>query len=132
MRIELEAVATATCTMGGHKGGARAGKGIENNALALGAILDGIGYELDRLDRRMARQLFIAGFSEAVDARIRPHIGAVAAMLAELNIIDMGRGARLIDEDQFVLAAVEAPHAPIGLGPHAEILELGIGAFRGG
>src|SRR3954447_15415597 len=46
---------------------------------------------------------------------IVPHVGAVAAGVAEAKGVGVRRGAHLEDEDQLVLGAVERPHTAIRL-----------------
>ena len=53
---------------------------------------------------------------------IAPDVGAVAAVSAELDVVDVRRRAGLEDEDELVLGAVERAHAGVGLGPDAEVL----------
>ena len=56
-----------------------------------------------------------------------PHIAAVAAELAELDVVAVRCAALLEDEDELVLAAVQRAHAGIGFDPNAEGFELVIG-----
>jgi hypothetical protein len=53
-------------------------------------------------------------------------------VLAELDVVDMRSAAGLEHEDQLMLGPVKRPHAAVGLGPDAEILELAVGRFTGG
>ena len=90
------------------------------------AVANGVGNQRHRLDRGMHRQLFRAPRLQAVEAGIIPDIGAIAAMAAELDIIDVRRRAVFEDRNQLVLGAVEAAHAAIVLAPDTEILEFAI------
>src|SRR5690349_3791209 len=56
-RIELEKVAAALRLGGGNQGRAAAAERIQDDALGLGAILDGIHHKRDRLDGRVGGQL---------------------------------------------------------------------------
>jgi len=51
-------------------------------------------------------------------------------MLAKFDVVDVCRNAGLEDEDQLMLRPVKTAHAAVGLGPDAEILELGIVVAR--
>ena len=59
---------------------------------------------------------------------VLPDVGAVAAVLAELEAVDVRRRAVLEDEDQLMPGAVEGPHAAVVLGPDDQVLELGVDA----
>jgi hypothetical protein len=73
-----------------------------------------------------------AAAGEGVGSGIIPDIAAVAAELAELDIIAVSVASVLEDKDELVLAAVERAHAGIVLDPDAQILELAIGLSAGG
>jgi hypothetical protein len=66
-----------------------------------------ISHQQGRLDRRMHCELFEPTGLEGVHACIVPNVVARPAMLAELEIVDMGRSSLLPHEDQLVLRAVE-------------------------
>src|SRR5262245_57291879 len=74
----------------------------------------------------MHRQLFQAPGAHGVHAGVIPNIGAIASMLAQLEVVDVPSAAALPHEDQFVLAAIEAAHASVGLVPDTEVLELAV------
>ena len=80
----------------------------------------------------MHRQLFQASRAQGVDAGVIPDVRAIAPMLAQLEIIDVPSAAVLPHEDQFVLAAIEAAHASVGLVPNTEVLELAVDRAAGG
>src|SRR5207253_224527 len=65
-------------------------------------------------------------------AGVVPVLCPVAAMLAELKIIDVRRGPTLPHEHQLMLRAIERAHAGIGLVPDTEVLELAIDLAPGG
>ena len=69
--------------------------------------------------------------AEAVHASVAPDIGAVAAVLAEFNIVDVRFGSRLEDEHEFMLRTIERSHAAIGLGPDTDIFQLMTGLPAG-
>src|ERR1700737_4781964 len=60
-----------------------------------------------------------------------PDIAAVAAELAELDVVAVRSAALLEDQAELVLAAIERAHAGIVLDPDAEVLELAIGLGTG-
>ena len=70
-----------------------------------------------------------AAIPEAVDARIGPDIRAVAAVFAEFDVVGVRCVPGLEDANEFVLRAIERPHAGVGLRPDADILQLGVGAL---
>ena len=56
-----------------------------------------------------------------------PDIAAVAAELAELDVVAVRSAALLEDKDELVLAAVERAHTGIIFGPDAEVLQFAVG-----
>jgi hypothetical protein len=56
----------------------------------------------------------------------------IAAVLAELEVVDMGRIAILKHEDQFMLGAVKTTLAGIRLYPDDQILEFTVDGFARG
>ena len=121
LRIEFDGSGLATGAFGGNQDRAAPREGIEDDPLAMAAIPEGVSNETDRFDRRVQGQQFITFALEGIDAGVGPHIGPIAAMLAELKVVDVGCLALLKDEHQLMLAAVEAPHAPVVLDPDAEL-----------
>src|SRR5205823_7855007 len=75
---------------------------------------------------------FLGAASEGVDPGISPNIAAVAAELAELNVVAVGSAALLEDQDELVLAAVERAHPAVVLDPNTEIFQLAISLAAGG
>src|SRR5437763_10149718 len=63
-------------------------------------------------------------------ARVAPQICAVSTMLAQFDVVSVLGFSVFEDENQLVLAAVEAALAPTFFGPHNEI-DLGIKRFGG-
>ncbi len=122
-RIELEPRCAPARDLGCEDCGAAAEEGIEDEAVALGAILDGIGDERDGLHRRVHGERRVASGAEGIEAGIGPHVGASAAMLAELEAVDVRPVADLEHRDQLVLRAIEGAHPGVGLHPDAQVLE---------
>lgn len=89
----------------------------------MGAISDGISDKRYRLYSRMHFQI-TALRAKTVLARIAPQIGSVAAVLAELYIVDMRCCARLKDEDKLMLRAIQRAHAAIGFRPNDMFLSF--------
>src|SRR5438105_7958119 len=127
-RIELDAAADPADTLGRQQRRATAEKRVEDKLAAGRTIENRIGDQRDRFYRGMKRgkvPLFALS-PEIVQAWVMPHVGAVAAMLTQFDVIPVRRPAVLEHEDQLVLAPVERPHAGIVLDPHAQVLEFGI------
>src|SRR6516162_10216169 len=99
--------------VGACKSRAAAAKAVEDEIAAAGAVPDGVGYERDRLDRGVHGKLIEPICTEHVRPGIGPDIAAVTSMLSELDIVNVLAAAVLPDKDEFVLAAVERPHAGI-------------------
>ena len=72
----------------------------------------------------MERQLLHAVAVKRVCAFVGPHIGAIPAVLAQFEVVDVRRGAVPEGVDQLVAGAVEAPHAAIVLYPDDKVQEL--------
>ena len=69
----------------------------------------------------MQCQYFITFRPERINTGIDPDIGAVAAILAQLHIINMWGFSLLEDEYEFVLRTIETPHASIGFIPDTQV-----------
>ena len=125
-RVELEPEATPACALrGDHAWCPLPRQSVEHNVAAGGAVQDGVGHHPHALRRRMhAQQVALLG--ERARTRIHPHVGAIAAVLAEQDIVAVRRATVLVNEDEFVAAAIEGAHAGVVLDPHAEVLELGV------
>jgi hypothetical protein len=99
-----------------------------------GAVEDRVRHHRHRLHRRVQRQQIAlrCRAGEGVGPGIAPDIAAVAAELAELDVVAVRPAALFEDEDELVLAAVERAHAGVVLDPNADIFELAIGFSAGG
>src|SRR5262245_1245690 len=80
----------------------------------------------------MGRKIVHTPRAERVDSGVRPHIRSIAAMPAELNIIDMRGLACLEDENQLVLRSVQAPLACIRFDPNDDVFEVRVHIRAGG
>ena len=87
--IDLQTISPPPGALGGEKRRARTEEAVENDIAAVGGVQDGVGNEADGFDRRVLRQQCIAFLAETVDPRVRPDIGAVASMSAQLDVIDV-------------------------------------------
>ena len=133
-RIELDAAADPADTFGRQQRRAAAEKRVEDKVAAGRTIENRIGDQRDRFYRGMKRgkvPLFALS-PEIVQAWVMPDVGAVATMLAQLDVIPVRRPAVLEHEDQLVLAPVEGTHAGIVLDPHTHVFKFGINSERCG
>src|SRR5688572_28013403 len=62
-------------------------------------------------------------FSKGVDSFIVPYVGPISSVLAEFKIVDVPSITNFPHKDQLVPGAIERAHAPIVLGPHAQLLK---------
>ena len=69
--------------------------------------------------------------TEIVCSSIRPDVGSVTTMFAELNVIPVRPTSGLEDKYQLMLTSVEGTHAGIVLYPDTNILQLGINFISG-
>src|SRR5262249_26202214 len=126
--IELDAVATPAGALGRDHRRAAAGEAIKHDVAPGPAIADCIGDHWHRFDGRVERPqiAFRAAAGQRIGSGIMPDIAAVAAELAELDIVAMSVVAVFKDKDEFVLTAVERAHSGIVLDPDAEVFQLAI------
>jgi hypothetical protein len=108
-RVELDAVAPPTGALGRDHRRAAAEKAIEHDAAPGRAVEDRIGDHRNRFDGRVQRQqiAFLAAAGKGIGSGIMPDIAAVAAELAELDIVAMSLAVAFKDKDELVLAAVK-------------------------
>src|SRR5437899_2656841 len=109
-RVELEPEATPACALRGDHRGPTAQKSIEHYVAARGAVQDSVGYHPHTLRCGMHPEQ-VAFLAQSTRTRITPNIRAVAAVLAEHDIVAMRRAAVLVHKDQLVTAPVEGAHA---------------------
>ena len=130
-RVELDQARLPVGPFAGDKSRPATAKAVEDEIAAAGAVADGVGYECERLDRGVGK-LIEPICTEHVRPGIGPDIAAVTSMSSELDIVNVLAAAVLPDKDQFVLAAVERPHAGIGFIPNDKVLEPPVDAPAGG
>ena len=106
--------------LGGDQRCARAEEDIEDEISSFRDVLKRIRNQRSGLDRRVQSQIFRPTANERVHRGVVPDIGAVAAMLSEVDHVEMRRRANAVDEDQFVLRTVERAHASVRLVPEAQ------------
>src|SRR5438270_549538 len=111
-RVDLDPVTLSPDPFHGKECGSRPQEGIENNLTPCRAVEYGIGHHTDRLDRRMKSKkvaLFTL-FGQGAYARVFPHIAAITAILAKLDIVAVTFSIRK-HCNEFVLRSIEAAHA---------------------
>src|ERR1700730_17242373 len=74
----------------------------------------------------MQGQILPSAAPQGIYGGIVPDIGAVAAVPAELDHIEMRCGSDPVHKDQFMLGSVQRSHSRIGLVPDAQVQELAI------
>ena len=85
-----------------------------------------VGDQRRRLHRRVQRQVLAPAAGHRVHRGVVPDVGAVAAVPAELDRVEVRRLADPVDEDELVLRAIERAHAGVRLVPDAEVQELAV------
>src|SRR5438045_5505963 len=131
--IELQPVAPPAGALRGDQCRAAAEKGIQHDISAGRAVEDRVGYQSDRLHRRVQGQqiALVAAAGKGVDPGIVPHIASVAAKPAKLDIIAVSVAALFEHKDKLVPAAVERAHPATVLDPNAEVFQLVVGGSAG-
>jgi len=107
--IDLHAESASTGHFGSHNRCAAAGEAVEDNAVPLRAILDGISHHGDGLHSRVHAQVCEPSRSQRVDTGVVPDVGSVSSELAKFKIVDMWCDAVLEDEDELMLRPIEGP-----------------------
>src|SRR5437667_12367733 len=87
--VELDCSRLPSSTLGSDQHGATASERIEDDAFAMAAVAQCIGDQADGLDRGVQSQQFMPFAGEGIHTRIGPHVGPVAPVLAELEIVDV-------------------------------------------
>src|ERR1700693_4257790 len=122
-RIELDPNAGSPGVLGSDQGRTRPEEGIEHEIAAAGDVFERVNDHQHRLHRWVHFEQLHPISAKAIDAAICPNIGARAAVLAQLKVVEMRRGAKLQHEDEFVLRAIESPHPRVRFGPNADVFE---------
>ncbi len=120
-RVKLDQPRLSLRSFASNKGGAAAAKAVEHEIATTRAVADGVGYQRHRLDSGMHGKIRKPIGREGVCPGICPHVGAVAAVLSEFDVINVLATTVLPNEDQFMLATIERAHAPISFMPHYKI-----------
>src|SRR6266478_9879563 len=111
--VELHTVAAPAGAFGGDQRRAAAEKGVEHDVAAGRAIEDRVGDHRHGLDGGVERQqiALLAAAGKGVGPGVMPDIAAVAAELAELDIVAVRVSAVFEHEDELMLTAVERAHS---------------------
>ena len=80
---------------GGDQDRARAGKGVENDAVTFRAILQCIRNQSDWLDRGVHFELLATSTAHRADPVVPPYIRAVTAVLTKLKNVDVRARCRI-------------------------------------
>src|SRR5258708_12911398 len=94
-------------------------KAAEHGSLPFRAVENRIGNQCGWFDRRMHRQVIHPAGAHRIDTGVVPNVGAVAAMTAKLDIINVSARAIFENENQFMLPAVQRSHPSVLLVPPA-------------
>ena len=133
-RVDLDAAALATDLFGGDQRAAGPEKRIQNQLPTRRTVHHGIRQHGDRLDGRMQLQMMkiLPGIaSEPIGRGVVPDVAAVAAVTTQVNVVAVTTAPVLEDENQLMLAPVEAAHSGGVLGPDAQVLVFGEAADAG-
>src|SRR5262245_21208485 len=76
-------------------------------------------------------QVIQTASAERVDPRVLPDIGAVAAMTAEFDVVEMRRITDAEDGNELVLAAIKASLASIILDPDCQVEHFAVDLVAG-
>src|SRR5829696_7889108 len=123
-RVELNEACSPAGLFGRNEGRSRSTKGVEHRLASFRTVPNGVGHESDRLHSRVHGELLVPFSPERVDAGVVPDVCAVASGVAKPEGVGVRCRPDLEDEDEFVLGAVERPHAAVRLIPDAEVLQV--------
>ena len=102
-RVELDHPSDPARTLGCQNCRAAAAERIEDDAVAPATVTNQVGDECHRLDGGVQIEVATPSRMQTVDARIIEHVGAIPAVGAEPEIVDVGSVAALEDGDQLML-----------------------------
>jgi hypothetical protein len=122
--VDFDAECVPSDLLRRHDRAAGAGKGIDDDRSASRAIPHGVGDHGYRFHGRMHLQVFHPTSAERIGARVAPDIAASSPMLPKFKCVEVRRLAPLVDEDQFVLAAIKAALPGRGFCLNADILQF--------
>lgn len=124
-RIEFDEPGGASAGLCGDQGRARAPERIKDDVTPMRTVLDGVRDQGDRFDGRVHGKRLRPSLADTAHTGMIPHVGAVAASVAQPKSVDVRCGPNLEDEYQLVFGAVEGPHARVGLVPDHKVLQVG-------
>src|SRR5438105_802905 len=87
-RVEIHPVANAPGPLGCEQRGARPHETIEHDVAAMRDIANGVCDECYGLAGRVGVELLHPLAAKAVNAGVPPHIGSIASVFTELDVID--------------------------------------------
>src|SRR5258706_10061394 len=125
-RIDVEPTEAPTGPFGCQERRSGAQEEIEHEIAAPRHIQDSVGDKPRRLDRGVQGEILPSATAQGIYRGIVPDVGAVAAMPAELDHIEVGRRSDAVDKDQFMFGAVQRSHSSIRLVPDAQVQPLAI------
>src|SRR5262245_39321481 len=99
---------------------------VKHDGTTAGHVLDCVRHQGDWLDGGMRLELLLPAGLEAVHAGVLPHVGSVAPKPPQLDVVDVLAIADLEHRDKLVLGAIKTSLAAVGVGPDAEVLQLGV------
>src|SRR5262249_4516502 len=102
-RIQLNDPSDPAGALGAQHGGAAAAERVQYEPVPATTVANQIGHEGDGFDGRVKLKLAATRGMQAVDAGVFQHVGAVAAIGAESEVIDVRRHAIFEHSDKFVL-----------------------------
>src|SRR5271166_5114508 len=119
--IDLDPAADAARSFGRHQGRSAAQEGIENDIASRRAVEKGVGDQRNRLDRRvqLVEPSLLVRLGKGRRAGIVPDVGAVAAVLAELDVVAMGSPRDFEHVYELMARTIKPAHAAIFLDPDA-------------
>ena len=125
--IELEPVAGPPGAFGRDYRRAAPKEAVEHDVAACGGVQDRVSDQPHWFYRRVQCEQ-VAFLARRAGTRIVPDVGAIASILAELDIVALRCAAVLEHENEFVAAAIEGSHAGVVFDPNTYVLEFGIDA----
>src|SRR5258706_1194796 len=106
-RVDFQGAGLAASSLRRNQDCAAAAERVEDEVAPSGAVPECLGDKANRLDRRVHLQLVHSLRAKRIDPGIVPDVGAVAPVLAQLEIIEVRSRSCFPDEDKLVLGPIE-------------------------